>query len=364
MTNRKSRSINKNKNSSTQHLLKARQNKKDEFYTMYEDIEKELSMYDKEVFKDKTIFLNCDNYQHSQFFQYFKDKYDELGVKEVHALHRRIQENDSVYHTRLTRDKNTHTREFITDVEGITDGDFREEYSLKLLEEADLVVTNPPFSLVREFITLLEDYKKPFLIIASQNTVTYKEVYPLITDGSVRTGVNSGTMKFLLPEEYKDNKNAYLDEKDGNYYQSLGNIIWLTTLQPKVKREKLKLTHTYEDDPDNYPKYYNLDAIEVSKVAEIPKDYKGLMGVPITYLNKHNPEQFEVLGHARDEQFIIETPRLRQFRHNKDTGKTVSTKGDLYRPLKTNEKQPMLSYKDEDDNIYRRVYSRYIIRAV
>lgn len=355
----------KSKNNTTHHLLKARQNKNDEFYTLYGDIEKEVSMYDKEYFKDKVIFLNCDNVNHSQFYQYFKDNFKELEIKEVHALHRRLKENDPVYHARLTKDKkNSKVREYITEVGDLTDGDFRSEYSLNILKYADLVVTNPPFSLVREFITILDEFKRDFLIICSQNTVTYKEVYPLITDKRVRTGVNNGTMRFLLPNEYKDNKNAYLDEKDNNYYQSLGNIIWLTTLHPKIKKGKIELTHTYEDNKSNYPKYYNLDAIEVSKVSELPIDYKGLMGVPITYLNKHNPEQFEVLGHARDDKFIIETPRLRQFRHNKDTGKTVSTKGDLYRPLKPNEKAPMLTYQDEEGNLYRRVYSRYIIRAL
>lgn len=345
------------------HLLKARINKNDEFYTMYKDIEKELINYDVGVFKGKVIFLNCDNYKHSQFYQYFKDNFEEYGVKEVHALHIQLEEDSKVYHAKLSKGKNGKVKEEIVEVSEKTTGDFRDDYSIGILEKSDMVVTNPPFSLVREYVSLIEEYNKDIMIICSQNTVSYKEVYPKIVSKDLWLGVNSGTMRFVLPENtHEDNKNARYDEENNFYYQSLGNIIWLTNIKPKEKREQIELLNSYREDPLNYPKYYNADAIEVSRVAEIPKDYEGLMGVPITYINKHNEDQFEIVGHGREERLQLDKERLHVYRNGRKTGKTESSIGDLYRPLKPKEKKPMMTYKDEEGNEYRRVYSRYIIR--
>ena len=263
-------------------LRKAKKEKNDEFYTQITDIEKELKYY-KEQFKDKTVFCNCDDPEYSNFWKYFYLNFEHLGLKKLIATHYEKEkpsyklEYDGKKTIKTTLNQN---------------GDFRSPEAVEILKKADIVVTNPPFSLFREYMAQLMEYGKDFLIVGNQNAVTYKEVFPLLKNNQVWLGYHSGSFKFEVPNSY-GKKNAEIGE-DGKKYAKLGNITWFTNLDVKKRHEKLILYKTYT--PEEYPKYDNYDAIEVSRVANIPVDYDGVMGVPITFLGKYNPEQFEILG--------------------------------------------------------------------
>jgi hypothetical protein len=173
-------------------------------------------------------------------------------------------------------------------------GDFRDPECIGLLKQSDIVVTNPPFSLFREYIGQLMEYEKKFLIIGNQNNVTYKEVFPLIMHNKVWLGYKSGDMAFRVPDDYEARETRYWEDESGQKWRSLGNICWFTNLDHNKRHEELDLVCRYSEE--EFPKYDNYDAIEVNRVDNIPFDYDGVMGVPITFLDKYNPEQFEILG--------------------------------------------------------------------
>lgn len=228
-------------------LHRAKANKEDEFYTKAYDINRELSHY-FDLLKDKRIHLPCDT-EDSNFVSYFNG-------------------NSNVTYS---------------------SNDFRcQDWS-----NVDVVITNPPFSLFREFLDKLIREDKEFIVLGSLNMITYKEVYNLIKDNKIWLGYNSGDMEFVVPNWYEPRKTRYR-ECDGIKYRSMGNICWFTNLGSPYKKEFISLTKSYNDD--EYPKYDNADAIEVSKVVDIPYDYNGVMGVPMTYLTKHNPNQFKIVG--------------------------------------------------------------------
>lgn len=247
--------------------------KNDEFYTQLSDIEKELRHY-KEHFAGKTIFCNCDDPEWSNFWKFFMLNFEHWGLKKLVATHYEPEGAPSYkleYYgkTALTRK---------TDFTG--NGDFRSEESSRLLDEADIVVTNPPFSLFREYLASLIERKKLFLIIGNKNALTYKEVFRLLNTNQTWLGVTAPKV-FTQP--------------DGTT-KTFGNICWFTNLLHKKRNEELLLFKKYAGHESHYPKYDNYDAIDVSKVADIPVDYEGVMGVPITFMDKYNPEQFEILG--------------------------------------------------------------------
>jgi len=262
-------------------LHDAKLNKNDEFYTRMTDIEKELSHYDK-YFKDKKVFCNCDDPSYSNFVRYFALNFEFLGIKKLISTH---YENDIPSYKIEIEHKIEDINEF-DNVEHLylaENGDFRSPESIELLKKSDVVVTNPPFSLFRKYVAQLIEYKKKFLIVGSYNAVTYKEIFPLIKDNKIWIGHNS-------IKEFT----AYNGET-----KKFGNIIWYTNITHKKRNEKLTLFRNYYGNEISYPKYDNYDAIEVNKVADIPKDYYGVMGVPITFLDKYNPKQFEILGDSR-----------------------------------------------------------------
>ena len=274
-------------------LHKARSAKKDEFYTQYRDIEQELKYY-KDHFKGKTVICNCDDPRCSNFFKYFTVNFEWLELKRVIATCYKSQDADlfskqdseKAIWVEYTGDKNGNRYpdpEEMTIHEFTGDGDFRSEECIELLKQADIVVTNPPFSLLREFVSLLMKYEKKFLIIGTKNAITYKEFFPLLKDGKIWLGWNygKGTMSFDTPSNGVKEVASY----------------WYTNLTHKKRNEELILFRKY--NPKDYPKYDNYDAIEVSKVVDIPCDYAGVMGVPITFLDKYNPSQFEILGSSR-----------------------------------------------------------------
>lgn len=314
-------------------LARANREKNDEFYTRLTDIEKELRHYRKH-FKGKTILCNCDDPFESNFFKYFVLNFNKLGLKKLIAT---CYATSSISNKELSLSKvlgNDETKEgrpykaVVTKIYDATgdggidmldvaelfkmgeneltelkeDGDFRSEECLELLKEVDIVVTNPPFSLFREYVATLVEYDKKFIIIGNQNAITYKEIFPLLKDNIIWLGNNNPAPKlFYVPTLLEERKNIKKDE-NGNLVATFGNICWFTNLDIKKRHEDLILIRKYNEE--DYPKYDNYDVINVNKVKDIPYDYEDIMGVPITFIDKYNPEQFEIIGIANSARWI------------------------------------------------------------
>lgn len=285
-------------------LVGAKLAKEDEFYTQLSDIERELKHY-KKHFKGKTVYLNCDDPRVSNFFHYFSYNFEKLGLKKLIATCYKNQEIDLFSQNKSEEavclvyegDKNGNMVPDLAEIGTKNlkgDGDFRSSESIELLQEADIVVTNPPFSLFREYVAQLMEYDKKFLIVGNQNAISYKEIFALIKSSKLWLGVNNGDMSFKVPEYYEPRATRFWVDENGQKWRSLGNAAWFTNLDFAKRHEDLILYKNY--DPELYPKYDNYDAIEVSKVVDIPMDFNGVMGVPLTFLGKHNPDQFEILG--------------------------------------------------------------------
>ena len=325
-------------------LHTANKAKKDEFYTQLEDIEQELKHY-RQHFKDKIVFCNCDDPYESNFFKYFAMNFNQLGLKKLIAT---CYAGSPIADTQLSLfEDNTQTLQSktgvphkiviseVTDLNGdgainLADveyllkndknvltrldgnGDFRSNECVELMKQSDVVVTNPPFSLFREFVAQLISLKKQFLIVGNQNAITYKEIFKLIKNNQIWLGYKSGHTLFEVPDHYevpefydKEDKsklrsNGYIIDKNGKLWRNLGNICWFTNLDHKKRHDFLDLYQKY--NPTDYPKYSNYDAINCDLVCNIPQDYDGTIGVPISFLDKYNPEQFEIigLGNSRD----------------------------------------------------------------
>lgn len=289
------------KTAQNKNLHQAKNNKKDEFYTQLSDIERELKYY-KKHFKDKVVYCNCDDPRVSNFFHYFSYNFEKLGLKKLITTCYKNQERDlfsknnseSAIYLEYTGDKNGN---FVPDPEEIGikhlkgDGDFRSKESIDLLKQADIVVTNPPFSLFREYVAQLIEHDKKFVIVGHQNAITYKEIFKLIKENKIWLGYGfKGGAGHFINEHYEDYATA-TDRKEGMIRVS--GVHWFTNLEINKRHEDLILYKTYNEE--EYPKYDNYNAIEVSKTKEIPMDYAGVIGVPITFLDKYNPEQFEIV---------------------------------------------------------------------
>ena len=305
-------------------LKKAKAGKNDEFYTQLTDIEKELRHY-KEHFKDKVVFCNCDDPRVSNFFHYFSYNFENLGLKKLITTCYKNQcrdlfsehNSENAIWLEYTGDKNGDKVPNPDEI-GINhlkgDGDFRSKECIELLKQADIVVTNPPFSLFREYIAQLIEYDKKFVIIGNVNAITYKEVFKLIGENKLWMGYGfaNGNAFFKIPI---DNKRTFadgvFDEKTG--LVKFRNVTWFTNLDIAKRHEDLILYKKYT--PKEYPKYDNYDAINVDKTKDIPMEYDGVMGVPITFLDKYNPEQFEIIGIDR---VLVEekTGKVSRFRIN------------------------------------------------
>lgn len=279
-----------------QALAQARRNKQDEFYTQLTDIEKEVKFY-RSHFKDKVVFCNCDDPEDSNFWVYFRDNFAKLGLKKLISTH--YEEGKQSYKMELVgaRYENGELQydNFVkTPLQG--DGDFRSEECIEILKEADIVVTNPPFSLFRAYIAQLIEYDKKFLIIGNQLAVSTKEVFPLVRDGKVWYGasIHSGDREFRVPDDYPLDAAGWRVDEDGTKYIRIKGVRWFTNLDYPQRHEDLILTKHYT--PEEYPKYDNYDAINVNVTKKIPCDYDGAMGVPISFLDKYNPDQFEILN--------------------------------------------------------------------
>lgn len=266
-------------------LDNAKVNKKDEFYTQLVDIEKEMVHYTRH-FRDKVVYCNCDIPGVSNFWKYFYDHFEELGLRELRATF--FGENASYCQYNGV---NTIT----TELEG--NGDFRSDECIRILEDSDIVVTNPPFSLFREYITQLDKFNKDFLIISNINAITYKEVFPLIQANKVWLGVcfGRGISGFIVPDHYELYGTETEVQENGDRIISPNNCMWLTTLDNEKRHVPIDLVKTYKGNEESYPSFDNYDGINVNKTQDIPSDYTGAMGVPITFLNKYDPEQFEII---------------------------------------------------------------------
>ena len=288
-----------------QNLHKAKAQKYDEFYTQLSDIENELKKY-KHHFRDKVVYCNCDDPTVSNFFTYFSRNFKQLGLKKLITTCYKNQNGDMFSPHDQERAiyleySGTRNKTGIPDDDEIItyplqgDGDFRSDECIDLLKQADIVVTNPPFSLFREYVAQLVKYGKQFIIIGPWNAVKYKEIFPLIKDKMVWLGYgfNAGNAYFAVsPDLGESFAGGVYDSSTG--VVKFRNVTWFTNLEHRKRHEELILYRKYSED--EYPTYDNYDAIEVSKVANIPVDYSGEMGVPITFLDKHNPEQFEIVG--------------------------------------------------------------------
>ncbi len=284
-------------------LGNARLNREDEFYTQLTDIEKEVGHY-KEHFKGKTVLCNCDDPRISNFFKYFALKFKELGLKRLISTCYKNQEVDLFSQNNCEKavwldyygnpNDPTNTDFSTVEVKELkSDGDFRSPECIELLKQADIVVTNPPFSLFREYVPILMKHEKKFLILGNQNAITYKEIFKYIKENKIWLGYKAGDMSFKVPDYYEPRKTRYWEDENGQKWRSMGNICWFTNLDIAKRHEDLVLYKKYSEN--EYPKYDNYNAIEVSKTANIPMDYDGAMGVPITFLYKYNPDQFEIL---------------------------------------------------------------------
>lgn len=310
-------------------LHNAKRNKRDEFYTQLQDIANELKHY-REDFRGKVIFCNCDDPYESNFFKYFAMNFNTFGLKKLIAtcyatspiVGEQLSFFDIIDMPQQTETKKPYKIEItevidmngdgaidLADVETLIknkkntltllegDGDFRSAECIELLKEADIVVTNPPFSLFREYVAQLIEYNKKFIIIGNQNAITYKEIFPLLKDNKMWLGYGFNRNCAHFINRYYEDTATDADHREGMIRVS--GVMWYTNLDVKTRHEEIILFRKY--NPEEYPHYDNYDAIEVSKTADIPCDYDGVMGVPITFMDKYNPEQFEIIGATESE---------------------------------------------------------------
>lgn len=352
LTRERATSVEPTKTSHNSDLRAAQRAKKDEFYTRLADIEREARHY-RSHFSGKTVFCNCDDPRVSNFFHYFAFNFEHLGLRRLITtcyqnkswdLFSRNDSKTAVYLEYLG-DKNGNR---VPDPEEIGikalqgDGDFRSAECVALLDKSDIVVTNPPFSLFREYIGQLIAHGKKFLIIGNINAVTYKEVFPLIQENKVWLGpsIRSGDRAFGVPDDYPlDAAGCGIDE-NGKKFIKVKGVRWFTNLDFAERHEDLIVHRRY--NAAEYPRYANFDAIEVSKTNDIPVDYDGAMGVPITFLDKYNPDQFEILGSSRT------------------LGRSMSQVAEKG----TYQQGGPRFYLDNGDGTYRRLYDRIVIKKL
>lgn len=318
-------------------LQTAKNAKDDEFYTTYETVESEVLHY-AEHFYGKSVLCNCDDPFESNFCKFFLKNFNALSLRRLICTsycpsavtgtrlnlfdNWRISEKNTGYV--LDVEKFSNVKGEISDFEITSflqsakvikrlngNGDFRSKECIEYLKTCDIVVTNPPFSLFNEIVIELMRYRKKFLIIGNQNAITYKEIFPLIQNNKVWTGYRFGEMKFRVPEYSLPRKYRYWVDDNGQKWRSLGNAMWLTNLDNDRRHEFITMTKNY--NPTDYPKYDNYDAINVKTIRDIPYDYYGIMGVPITIINHYNSEQFEIVGeanHGSDNEFDLFKPTI------------------------------------------------------
>ncbi len=378
-------------------LNAAKNAKKDEFYTQLTDIERELQHYWPH-FRGKVVLCNCDDPYESNFFKYFALRFNQLGLKKLictcydgspvmgtelslFSLDAEGNEKKTAYKVEITEvaDMNGDGAVDLSDVEYLIqndknvlsslrgNGDFRSKECIELLKEADIVVTNPPFSLFREYVAQLMEYKKKFVILGNVNAISYKEVFPLVKKNEVWFGpsISSGDRKFLVPDDYPLNAAGCGIDKNGKRFIRVKGVRWFTNLDHNKRHEEMDLVRRYS--PEEYPMYDNYNAINVNKTSDIPCNYAGAMGVPITFLDKYNPNQFEILGmtSGREEFDAWPTKRyINPLQVNKDgtkvNGSKANTRATLLLPSVPSGR--IYYVADNCDGPFEILYARIIIR--
>ncbi len=319
-------------------LTTAKKRKKDEFYTQLSDIEKEMRHY-KQHFEGKVVLCNCDDPRSSNFFRYFSEKFESLKLKKLIATCYKSQDVDLFSQGASERaicqvyegDKNgncTVDDDEVGIIQLKGDGDFRSEECIEILKQADIVVTNPPFSLFKEFIGTLVKYDKKFLIIGNMNALKYKECFSLIMANRLWFGasIHSGDREFGVPDDYPLEASGCRVDASGKKYIRVKGVRWYTNLEYRERYEDLPLYRAYSES--DFPRLDNYDAINVNKTCDIPMDYDGLMAVPITFMDKFNPDQFVIVG-CSDNGAVPECYKLPHFkRHNEPylNGKKLYTR--------------------------------------
>ena len=292
-------------------MATAKRAKNDEFYTRYEDIEAEVMKYRKQ-FRGKTVYLPCDDpaEKKSEFWSFFVNNFDAFGLKKLIATH--YDENGKAY--KIWFDSDTTGDGYIDDADALQEdlignGDFRSPECIDILNECDIVCTNPPFSLFREFFDVIMQANKLFLIICPQNAFKYKDIFPYIKEGKVWAGYSfNKTFDFIMSDDYVLTKTGYIDDQ-GRKHGKVASTCWMTNMVVNKRTEEMILTKKYNSS--DYPYFDNYNAINVGRVENIPCDYDGILGVPISFLGKHNPNQFEIIGeanHGSDNQYDLFKP--------------------------------------------------------
>jgi len=348
-------------------LQAAKTAKKDEFYTQLTDIEKELRHY-KEHFRDKVVLCNCDDPRVSNFVRYFVLNFEHLGLKRLISTCYKHQDIDlfgdhseekAVYLIYEGGKDDNGAPDFnkldVLPLKG--DGDFRSQECIELLKQADIVVTNPPFSLFREYVAQLMKYEKKFLIIGNQNNVTTKEIFPLIQNKNIWLGVNSGSQTFDVPESYDGNNIKLIN---GERKACFGNICWYTNLDFPQRHEEITLFRKY--DKEKYPQYDNFDAIEVCFYNEIPEDYFGIMGMSPTFMTKYCPDQFDIIGITKTWYGLANKKYPKQLQYSKNGDIKEVSKLNDGAVLKVSQIPDKDTYYMIDNNIYIQTYPRILIR--
>lgn len=386
-------------------LWKAKANKSDEFYTLLDTVQQELKHYRKH-FKGKVVFCNCDDPLKSNFFRYFALNFNSLGLKSLIATcyvdsplvggqlslfeteepteemkrpHKIVINSVEDYTGNGAVDMADvewllrHGNNVLTELEG--DGDFRSPECVELLKQSDIVVTNPPFSLLREYVAQLMEYGKKFLIIGNENAITYKEYFPYLMENKIWLGYHYGHTLFAVPDTYEIPEHlkgsdrarvrgaGYKVDENGRLWRDLGNICWFTNLDHKKRHEPLDLFKPY--DPNVYPTYDNYNAIEVGQVVDIPCDYAGVMGVPVTFLEKYCPDQFEILGLSQKVGFGLKSTKLYDsYRETRQDGSLTGASGKKMNgnPVLAGKPSKGNYYIDDEGNSAYSKYARIFIR--
>lgn len=394
-------------------LKKAQQDKFDEFYTQYFDIENEMNAYleyNPDVFKDKVVLLPCDDPEYSNFTKYFAQNFERLGLKKLISTSFATESKKFKYPLQLslfeieddrynptysqthgkiftlTHDKNHSGRIDINDLQWEYlngDGDFRSKEVIKLRDEADIIITNPPFSLFREFLAWILEAKKKFIILGNENDASGKELFPLIMNGDIWLGKNSGDMSFKVPKESEARTSRYWVDQTGQKWRSLGNICWYTNIDLGRRHKNLNLMSMADNLKFNkplikklteeygcsiYPKLDNYDAIEVPRYDSIPSDYNEVMAVPVTFLKFHNPEQFQILGCTQRgcHDLVPDTKKYDDYFEMKPNGeRTGSTGGKTNENANLEKNDGVHNYFiNKDGHIVQSLYGRIFIKKV
>lgn len=374
-------------------LSNATKAKKDEFYTQLTDIEKEMRYY-RAHFKGKTVFCNCDDPFESNFFKYFVLNFNKLGLNKLIAtcyatspianqqlslfdvVGGNEESKDKPYKAIVTKvyDKTGDGGVDMFDVaelfksgeneltELAGDGDFRSEECLELLDEADIVVTNPPFSLFRDYVATLMEHKKKFIIIGNVNAITYKEVFPLIMNNKIWIGasIHSGDRAFYVPDDYPLNASGCGVDADGRKFIRVKGVRWWTNIDYRQRHEELILVKKYSTE--NYSSYDNYDGINVDATSDIPCDYAGMMGVPITFLDKYSPDQFEILGVTQSWCGVASKIYPKQVQIDRNGKRSQVTKLNDGAAIKVEVPPKGKTYYDVDGKLFVKTYARVLVR--